>query len=417
MSFEGPPQPENTGESMRHKQDVPEAGERKEREPGFDLDFYVTDHSADNADTGNPEKLKELYEDIKKDGIQSMRYDWRWGNIEPKAGSYSEEHLERYAQAKEVMEEAGLEAPTIILSSVPGWAVELYKKDKEKFFGAYKSYAERVAGSLEKTEGAKKVERVQILNELNSPVFTPIAAEDVPRLCEITREAFRGYNADIKLVASLSVGNVGETAAKAGIGTPIKEYLRKMEEMKDGFDVVALDYYPGLWHLDAEGPSEKNPKGFLPKEIFKQMAKNTEFLKEIFEEVAASGKEYELGEVGSPSKLPWGGEKSQRYFYDAFFRAFKQLLVDLRSRGVKLPSRVGMYEAIDEPPKNVVAKILSKTPWPEHNLGMRRADGERKMILQGNRHVPEGEENNTPAQLRKIIDYLRAPMEKAEKEE
>jgi len=46
------------------------------------------------------------------------------------------------------------------------------------------------------------------------------------------------------------------------------------------------------------------------------------------EEVAGWGVDYEIGETGLPSKLPWAGEKSQRYFYDAFFRAFKHLLVD-----------------------------------------------------------------------------------------
>ena len=36
------------------------------------------------------------------------------------------------------MEEVGLDAPTIILSNPPKWAVELYRKDKEKFFEEYR---------------------------------------------------------------------------------------------------------------------------------------------------------------------------------------------------------------------------------------------------------------------------------------
>ena len=75
--------------------------EKKERNKselgeGFNIEFYVTDHSADKLDMDNPEKLKELYSDIKQDGIASIRYDWHWRNIEAKQNEYSEEDLARY---------------------------------------------------------------------------------------------------------------------------------------------------------------------------------------------------------------------------------------------------------------------------------------------------------------------------------
>lgn len=375
-----------------------------EKENPFELEFYVTDHSADNADTA--ENLKELYADIKKDGIDFVRSDWRWKNIEPKEGNFNENNLERYKKARETMKEAGLKEPTIILSDLPDWTKELYKTDKEKFFVAYRQYAEKIRDSLNEDEQSK-ISRIQILNELNNKIYTPIEVEDVGRMCDITKEIFKEYNPDLKLSVTVLAGNISKLSSRLGAGEKIKDFLPKLKEIKDKIDIISVDYYPGLWHLPLK---EANWK---PKNIFKQLG----LLKETFEEIESWGKEYELGEVGLPTKSPWGGEKTQRYFYDTFFRAYKHLLLNFRSRGIKLPSQVGFYEAIDEKPKNAIGKILRKTtPFPEHDLGMRQSSGERKLILQGSPHLPEEERTKEPSQLSKIISYLRAPMKKAEKE-
>jgi hypothetical protein len=408
MNFERFPAEEPAAPEMEVEK--AEENEGKEKEPGFKLDFYITDHSADTEATGNPDKLRELYGDIKKDGIESVRYDWHWRNIEPKPGEYNAESIARYSRAKEVMHEAGLKEPTIILSNPPEWAKQLYKEDPEKFFGEYAKYVAEVKKGLE-ASGGEKVTTVQVLNELNNTVYTPIKVEDLPRLCEITREVFRDYNPDMKLMGTLIAANLPEmvesaTMGKVSFGTPIEQYLPELKKVKDSFDVIAVDYYPGMWHLDP-----KDAKSLAPSELYKAMVKNTELLKSSFEEIATWGKEYELGEVGMRTNMR-GGEKSQRYFYDAFFRGFKKMMIDMREKNLKLPSRVGFYEAMDEPPKDLKGKILRKlTPFPEHDMGMRTGEGERKMILEGSPHASEEERAKQPSQLRKIISYLRAPVE------
>jgi len=407
-------------ESIENQSPEAESEQRQERERGFKLDFYVTDHSAKHRETGSPEQLRELYADVKRDGITSVRYDWDWWNCEPKQGEFNEEGLGRYQSAKEIMAEVGLDAPTIILSNPPKWAVELYKKDKEQFFDEFRKYAEEVKAYLVQS-GGEKIGRVQILNELNNTIYTPIHTEDLPQLCEITREVFRDYNPEIKLMATLIAANMTGFMGQGGV--PIEKYLPEFEKIKDSFDDIAVDYYAGMWHLQAgDNPKLDMPEVVRramgdPKELFKEMTAQIEWVKSIFERVASWGKEYELGEVGSPTRWPWeraGDEpgKPQRYFYDAFFREFKKMLVDFRERGIPLPTRVGFYEAIDEPlisPADYVKHHM--TPTPEYALGMRERSGKRKMILRGSPHAePEGPAVQR-SQLSKIISYLRAPVE------
>ncbi len=396
-----------------------EEGENKvEMTEPLNIDFYVTDHSADNADTGDPKKLKCLYKDIKEDGVKSVRYDWRWNIVEPKEGNFEEDSLERYGQAAEIMKEVGLEQPTVILSNIPGWALELYKEDKEKFFEEYQKYVERVKDRLVKTseKTGELISRVQVLNELNNTVYTPIESEDLPRICEITRETLREYNPEIKLLGTLFAGNLVQVLSKAtlgklNMGVGIKEYLEKNKEiLEENFDALAVDYYPGMWHVPLGEKTENK------KEIFRQLG----LLKEAMETIAGFDvEEYELGEAGIQTNIPLMSESHnedrQRYFFDVFFMEFKHLLLDFQKRGIKLPKRVGLYEAMDEPPKDIKGKILRKlTPFPEHDMGMRRGDTSRKEILRGNRHVSDEERDKYPSQLSKIIKYMNSPIRKAE---
>jgi len=393
----------NTPEIVEFSQNKEKDEAKAEREGKFDIDVFVTDHSPDNADTGSPENLRKLYKDVASDGVDRVRYDFHWGKLEKQQGKFDLELMERYKDAKNIQEEAGLKEPIIILSNPPEWATKLYKQGKkEEFYAEFRKYAEEVKNGLEQA-GGKKITTVQILNELNNKVYTPVAVEDIPELCRIAREVFKEYNPDLKLSATLVAGNLAKLA-----GEDIKEFLPKFKEIKDNFDKIVIDYYPGTWHYPMKDIKKNLSLSWPPtKEIFKQLVKQFDLLKEVFEEVSSWDKDYEMGETGMPTKFPWGGEKAQRYFYDVFFRQFKHMMLDFKEQKIKLPSAVGLYEAIDEPPKDLKGKILDKlTPFLESKFGMREGDGERKMILRGVRGRASG-----PSQLSKIISYLRAPME------
>ncbi len=395
---------------------TPESAPKKEAQKSYDFKFYITDHAPDFADTGSPDKLKALYADVKKDGIESVRYDWRWKNIEPAQGTVSQEHIDRYSSAASVMKEVGLKEPTIVLSSIPDWAKKLYVEDKSKFFEAYGKYLGQVITGLQSIEGSK-VSTVQVLNELNNPAYTPIEdPADIVKICEMTRQAFEDYNPDIKLMVSVLASIMPEWAKGAGLSENIRTFLPKLEQIKDAVDVIAIDYYPGAWQRPiSDGNKFRHiiSRLVLPNiTAYREMFADMSLFKEVAEKVAGWGKDYELGETGFPVKgTYWGNEQRQRYFYDVFFRNFKHLMVDFQRREIKLPSRIGLYQVIDEAPRNLMGRIMNKTPYPEFNWGMRDDEGKRRAVLRGNLHT--GELYDGESRLSRIIHYVNAPMKEA----
>lgn len=332
-----------------------------------ELEFYITDHSADYARAGRAGNLRRLYADIKKNGIGSIRYDWHWKKIEPERGRFNTPQLARYKKAKKIMEEVGLGPPTVIFSNFPGWAIELYKADKNEFFAAYRAYLEKSKEYLE-TAGEGKVERIQILNELNNRVYNLIAVEDLPRLCWITREVFLDYNQDLHLIASLLISNL---SSGFRLSRPIEKYLADFEKVRESFDIVSVNYFPGLWHWPIK------EVGLKYHEWFNYLGK----LRQIFEIVAEWDMEYELGEFGSPTNGFWGNEAKQKKYYNIFFRELGKMLEDFRKRGMRLPSRIGLFEAADEEPQTAFARIIGRNFSPEYDMGLWGRDGRRKNIL------------------------------------
>ena len=130
---------------------------------------------------------------------------------------------------------------------------------------------------------------------------------------------------------------------------------------------------------------------------------------EVAEKISSMGKEYEIGETGFPSKdFYWGGERMQRYFYDVFSRNLKHLMAYFRQKGIRLPSNIGLYQAINEAPRNTFGKVLRHTPYPDYDWGMRTEEGDRKLILQGSLRKPD--QGNS--RLSEIIRYFNQPLKK-----
>lgn len=318
------------------------------------------------------ETLRTHFQAISRVGFDSIRYDFSWSEIEPRPGQINFAQLDRYVRARSFMKEAGLKEPTIILgTSIPAWARALYRFDSSGFLDANKRYVQQVHDALANQEG--QVERIQVGNEFNTTVDTKFEIRQIPALCEITREVFNSYNPNLQLVGTLLAGNVLGYGEHFGISSDCQKFMRQHQQMLRGnFDAIAVDYYPNLWHLPFR------EAGFR----FQDMPKQLGYLRDVAEELASWGIEYEIGEVGFPTRCPWGDERAQRYNFNIFFRALRQMFIDFSSRSIPLPSRIGIYSAIDEPATTLMGKLLrALLPFPECDFGIYRESGDPKLIL------------------------------------
>src|SRR6185437_4172113 len=129
--------------------------------PLRDAVLTITDHPDDPSESLG--FLRTLYSGLSALGFTSVRYDWRWNKVEPVRGRIVEAQLDHYRQVKRIMDQVGLQAPTVILSTPPRWAMQLYKAgQRQAFIAAYRNYAERVVAALQQA-GGRPIRIVQIL--------------------------------------------------------------------------------------------------------------------------------------------------------------------------------------------------------------------------------------------------------------
>lgn len=375
------------------------------------IKFDVIDHSAERKSIS---ELANLYADIRKDNINGIHYDWLWFKIEPQRGIFNREYLRHLAKAGRLMVDEGLEPPTVILSNAPSWARDLYLQAPSEFFVAYRQFLAKIVETFFNFD--LKIQRIQVLNELNNTFYSPVEPFDSKLLFYITREVFNNYSRDIRLIASFVIGNITEAQAKLRpsfkrnlilkkipLQRSIYDYLSMFKEIDDFFDVISLNYYPGVWHFpikDSDWSFSDSFKELLafrdPIEPFsREMVRQMDFLKKILEEVSFMGKEYEIGEVGFPTHSFWGDEKRQVFAYESVGKGIKDLMTQFGAKGLRTISRITFFSATNDVPQDLAGKILRLTPYPEYDWGMRNDAGDRKLILQGN-----------PSRLSKLIEYI-----------
>lgn len=331
-------------------------------------EFYITDHLDDPRETS--QQLRKLYGALKGDGFCAVRYDWRWAKLEPQAGTIDQQQLAHYSRAKGAMDEVGLGAPIVILSTPPKWAMDLYQQDKsELFFAAYRRYAEAAAIALRQA-GGKRVRTVQILNELNNRIYTNVAPVDIAKLCDITREAFHLYYGKVELLATVLA-----LPRRPGVAAVLPFLRHNRLILEQCFDIIGVDYYPGTWHWPTLKELFAKPKsltvGKTARSLWTRIVQNTTLLEAVFTELAAWRTDYELAEIGWTSYRFLGGEAAQAASSLSFLGAYQSMLARLRARGAKLPSRFGVYAARDEVQAGPLQLLIKQQRWGLYDDALR----------------------------------------------
>jgi hypothetical protein len=427
-----------SAENIDDKKDEPlppaKSGIERKDSPELEEDtrikFSATDHSLRHPESVSAEEMREIYAEMKKEGIDSIRFDWDWEEIFPEDGDVNRQILNRYVEAMRAMKEEGLEPPTIVVSSPPKWATDLLKENRtEEYFQAYKQYVDAVAETI-KASGLE-VKQAQLFNEINHPAIYNFfgGLGNFPTIAKIARDSFTEKGLDIEISTSIIVANSAETTAALMQKPGLDEFLREFGKFKDCVDIISLDYYPGMWHLPIQGahehgdafpiPKSRNPIKELGNKVNRTF-KNTDLLKHVCEVMSDWKKDYELGESGFPTNEPYSNGRRQRLQYDMYFRVLQQMFEDFKARGVSLPKGIGIYETQDEDnrfgagiDKNPLMKwIKGRKIFPESHFGLRTKKGERKEILQDNLHGTLSEPQRS--QLRKLIDRVRKSVDRKE---
>jgi hypothetical protein len=366
------------------------------------IETFITYHP--DSPIYTEKNLSSLYESVKKNGFETVRFDIRWNLIEPEKGKIDSPHLMVYQDAVGEVTEKELEDPIIILSSAPDWAKEEYKTDKEAFFNSFQSYASQVKDAVSNLPG-KQISHLQLFNELNNPLYNFIEISDLPRLVEIVKKAFLDYNPNLKVFTTVLASNILGIADNAGYGQNVMGYLSEFKTIKDSFDGIGIDYYPGTWQFKLDRFKDPaNIAGDLlsgyavlspftdpfsrieaingeRKDILLDNFKDLAMLEKTFREVSSWGIEYYLAETGFPSNWPWLNEDYQELFYVTFFSRLDKLFRQFEEEGIPLPAKIGIYQIRDEAPGNIFGWFLRiATPTPMNSFGIEESDGDPKEV-------------------------------------
>lgn len=198
--------------------------------PPKERSLFITHHAPD-MDNISVAQFERIAPEIKKLGFSKHRFDVRWKTSSPKPGEVNESYLGKSALLAQAAQKHGLE-PIIILSTPPEWA---YKgKSSEAIKRAYTEHAKNVKRHFDRLH--VPITSVQILNELNNPMYTPKKLiREMPALAAATREVF-GASTDVTATVVLSKPWVNA-----------EKFLKKYQPQLASLSSIGLDFYPGTY--------------------------------------------------------------------------------------------------------------------------------------------------------------------------
>jgi hypothetical protein len=403
--------------------------------PGKGISIGITHHLPDFQNNPDYDWLSldenggyaTMCEKLKNDGVTDIRFDVRWNRVQPDAadslkGETDTDYIDRSAKIADIGKKMGLEN-TLVLSSIPKWALNLAKTDPESFRQAYGIYVDMVFSNLAKHK-VKAPAAVQIFNELNMSNYTPDALLPQIESCmSLIKEAgSRYFGMDIPLVATLHVSAL-PFKALPGVAWNAGHFIDSHRDLLSKFDEIKLDYYPGIWHQPPEEIIQwtKNIGYFLdilkfrndPAELaelnhparafidaFKNMGKLEETLK-MLQPLQEQGIEIGIGEIGVPSIVPFDRpgldhEKLQTLGVGVVLAQLNNLTAKYNL------NNIGIYSLMDEPAPEIGA----------FNWGLYRKDGTPKRIIRSLPQLIKLIGNNDKAKVSsgKFMHYLETNL-------
>lgn len=201
--------------------------------PHTERALYIAHHLPD-METVSVGKFESIAKDIKELGFSKHRFDIRWKTAAPTAHEINDAYLGRAALLAQAGQRKGLD-PIVILSTPPKWAYA--GKSPEAIREAYVDYATHIKRHFDRV--GIPIKAVQILNELNNPIYTPKKLlKEMPSLISATKEVF-GDTTDITSTVVLS---------KPWMNA--EKFLTKHQRELSSLSGIGLDFYPGSYQYN-----------------------------------------------------------------------------------------------------------------------------------------------------------------------
>lgn len=202
--------------------------------------LFITHHLPD-MDTISINTFERIASDLKELGFSKHRFDVRWKSASPTPGEWNDAYLGRAALLAQTAHRKGLD-PVVILSTPPKWAY--VGKSPDAIRAAYIEYAKNVKRHFDRV--GTPIQTVQILNELNNPIYTPKKLlKQMPVLIAATKEVF-GQSADITSTVVLS---------KPWMNA--EKFLKNHQSELASLTSIGLDFYPGSYQYNRKVISPK----------------------------------------------------------------------------------------------------------------------------------------------------------------
>ncbi len=201
--------------------------------PHTERSVFITHHTPD-METISVEQFSTISGELKKMGFSEHRFDIRWKAFAPTKDTQNTARITRAAHLAKAAYAQGLE-PLVILSTPPAWA---YKgKSSEHIQSAFTQYAKSVKAEFDAV--GVPVKTVQILNELNNPVYTPKKLiKELPQFAQSIKGIF---------------GNETDVTATMSIAKPltnIERFMEKHTTQLNSLTSIGLDFYPGAYQFN-----------------------------------------------------------------------------------------------------------------------------------------------------------------------
>jgi hypothetical protein len=201
--------------------------------PTDERSVFITHHTPE-MDSVSVEQFSNISKELKKMGFSEHRFDVRWKAFSPTRDTRNESQIKHAADLARVAHIQGLE-PIVILSTPPTWAYR--GKSKEQIQTAFTEYASSVKTNFD--AAGVSIKSVQILNELNNPVYTPKKLiNEIPAFTSTVKQIF-GSDTD-----------VSATMVIAKPWANVEPFMEKHKAALSSLSSVGLDFYPGAYQFN-----------------------------------------------------------------------------------------------------------------------------------------------------------------------